>query len=284
VKPSDIFIYLLENRTRDDGSDLGGWLAQLFQALNTPEDRRPKNLDADIVRFPYVNGDLFRDPLLIPSFDSNMRQRLIDACQFDWSAISPAIFGSLFQSVMNAEERRKQGAHYTSEKNILKLIEPLFMDGLRAEFTRLKDRKDSHRRVELQAFQKRLSELTFFDPACGCGNFLIIAYRELRALEIELIRELRAYRTVEEQGELDASALSAIDVDQFYGIEVDEFPARIAETAMWMTDHIMNNRLSLEFGQTFVRIPLRKSPHIVVKNSPWFPRSARPTSSAIPRS
>ncbi len=109
--------------------------------------------------------------------------------------------------------------------------------------------------------------MTFFDPACGCGNFLIIAYRELRLLEIELIRELRDYHAAEEQGELDAAALSQIDVDQFYGIEIDEFPARIAETALWMTDHIMNNRLSLEFGRSFVRIPLRKSPHIVVANA-----------------
>ncbi len=242
-EPRDIFLDLLENRTREDGSDLGGWLAQLFQVLNTPEDKRPKNLDTDLERFPYVNGDLFRDPLLIPSFDSKMRKRLIDACQFDWSAISPAIFGSLFQSVMDKEERREQGAHYTSERNILKVIEPLFMEELRAEFGRLKARKDSRRRTELTAFHKRLSEMTFFDPACGCGNFLIIAYRELRLLEIEVIRELRAYRTSDEQQELDAAGLSLLDVDQFYGIEIAEFPARIAETALWMIDHIMNNRL-----------------------------------------
>ncbi len=262
-EPRDIFLDLLENRTREDGSDLGGWLAQLFQILNTPEDKRPKNLDSDLARFPYVNGDLFRDPLLIPSFDTAMRRRLIDACQFDWSGISPAIFGSLFQSVMDKNERRAQGAHYTTEKNILKVIEPLFLTDLRAELERLKARKDSRRRVELQAFHKRLTALTFFDPACGCGNFLIITYRELRALEIDLIRELRAYRTTEDQQELDAADLSLLNVDQFYGIEIGEFPARIAETALWMMDHIMNNRLSLEFGQSFVRIPLRKSPHIV---------------------
>lgn len=262
-EPRDIFLDLLENRTREDGSDLGGWLAQLFQILNTPEDKRPKNLDADLARFPYVNGDLFRDPLLIPSFDTEMRARLIAACQFDWSGISPAIFGSLFQSVMDKSERRAQGAHYTTEKNILKVIEPLFLTDLREEFARLKARKDSRRRVELQAFHKRLAAMTLFDPACGCGNFLIIAYRELRTLEIDLIRELRAYRTSEDQKELDAAELSLLNVDQFYGIEIGEFPARIAETAMWMMDHIMNNRLSLEFGQSFVRIPLKKSPHII---------------------
>lgn len=258
-EPREIFLDLLENRTREDGSDLGGWLAQLFQVLNTPEDKRAKNLDSDLARFSYVNGDLFRDSLLIPSFDAKMRQRLIEACQFDWSGISPAIFGALFQSVMDKAERRAQGAHYTTEKNILKVIEPLFMDDLRAEFKQLKSRRDSRRRPELLKFQEKLGQLRFFDPACGCGNFLIIAYRELRILEIEVMKEVYS------SGQLDALAesLSVIDVDQFYGIEIGEFPARIAETALWMMDHIMNNRLSLEFGQTYVRIPLVKSPHIV---------------------
>ncbi len=191
-----------------------------------------------------------------------MRKRLIEACQFDWSAISPAIFGSLFQSVMNKQERRAQGAHYTTEKNIMKVIGPLFLDELTAEFARLKARKDSRRRAELQAYHSRLAELTFFDPACGCGNFLIIAYREIRALEIEVLRELRTYREDDRTMELDVTDLSVVNVDQFYGIEISEFPARIAETALWMMDHIMNNRLSLEFGQTYVRIPLQKSPHI----------------------
>ncbi len=258
-EPRDIFLDLLENRTREDGSDLGGWIAQLFQILDTPEAARPKNLDADLNRFPYVNGELFHSPLRIPSFDAGMRKRLIDACRFDWSGISPAIFGSLFQSVMDKVERRKQGAHYTTEKNILKVIEPLFLDELRAEFQRLKARRDSRRRPDLLKFQEKLGKLRFFDPACGCGNFLIIAYRELRSLEIEVMKEVYT------SGQFDALAktLSVIDVDQFYGIEIGEFPARIAETALWMMDHIMNNRLSLEFGQTYVRIPLAKSPHIL---------------------
>lgn len=262
-EPRDVFLDLLENRTREDGSDLGGWLAQLFQVLNTPENKRPKNLDADLARFPYVNGALFSSPLLIPSFDTAMRQRLIDAGRFDWSGISPAIFGSLFQSVMNSSERRAAGAHYTTEKNILKVIQPLFLDELRTDFERIRSRKDNRRRGELLAFQNRLGQLRFFDPACGCGNFLIIAYRELRALEIEVIRELRAYSAPYGQQELDAAELSMVNVDQFYGIEIGEFPARIAETALWMMDHIMNSRLSLEFGQTYVRIPLRRSPHIL---------------------
>ena len=223
-----------------------------------PKTVAPTTLDEDLNRFPYINGDLFRGSLLIPSFNSEMRQRLIDACTFDWSSISPAIFGSLFQSVMDKDERRAQGAHYTTEKNILKVIEPLFLDALRAEFHHLKSRRDSRRIPDLIAFQQRLGELRFFDPACGCGNFLIIAYRELRALEIEVLKEIRPH------GQLDvlAELLSVVDVDQFYGIELGEFPAHIAEVALWMMDHLMNNRLSLEFGQTYARIPLEKSPHI----------------------
>jgi hypothetical protein len=187
-----------------------------------------------------------------------MRERLIEAARFNWSGISPAIFGSLFQSVMNKVERRKAGAHYTTEKNIMKVIGPLFLDDLRAEFETIRVRKTGRKKL-LQAFHDKLSKLTFMDPACGCGNFLIITYRELRLLEIDLLREL----TPKKQLSLDAQVLSRIDVDQFYGIEYSEFPARIAETAMWMMDHIMNAQLSLEFGQVFLRIPLRKSPNIV---------------------
>ena len=261
-EPRDIFLDLLEFRTREDGSDLGAWLSQLFQVLDTPVARRQATLDEDLVRFPYVNGTLFDGPLRIPSFDAAMRAALIDACRFDWAAISPAIFGALFQSVMEPAERRAQGAHYTTEKNILKVIEPLFLDDLRAEFHRLRARKDSHRRAELKAFHERLSKMKFFDPACGCGNFLIIAYRKLRELEIELLRELHRGRSGEVQQVLDTAVLSRVTVDQFYGIELGEFAARIAETALWMMDHIMNNRLSLAFGQSYVRIPLEGSPHI----------------------
>lgn len=261
----DIFLNLLEDRAAADGSDLGSKLAELFQVLDTPENKRQSNLDADLAKFPYINGDLFGQPLRIPAFDSTMRDALIAAANFNWSEISPAIFGSLFQSVMNPKERRAAGAHYTTEKNILKVIEPLFLDGLRAEFERLKARKDNRRRAELERFHQRLGTLTFLDPACGCGNFLIIAYRELRALEIEVLLEIAEYdrdTSGQLQTQLDVSALSVVDVDQFYGIEIGEFPGRIAETALWMMDHIMNNRLSAAFGQAFARIPLKKSPHI----------------------
>ncbi len=258
-EPRDIFLDFIETRTGEDGSDTGARLIELFQVLDTPEDQRHNTRDEDLTRFPYINGDLFNGPLRIPAFDSAMRRILLDACHFDWSNISPAIFGALFQSIMDPEERRAIGAHYTTEKNILKVIEPLFMDDLMAEFSQLKSRKDSRRLAELQRFQEKLGQMRFFDPACGCGNFLIIAYRELRLLEMEVLNEIR------QAGQLDALAqeLSLIDVDQFYGIELKEFPVRIAETALWMMDHIMNNQLSLEFGQTYARIPLQTAPHIV---------------------
>jgi hypothetical protein len=258
-EPRGIFQELITNRTAEDGSDLGLWLSRLFDVLNTDEPRRQKTLDEDLRAFPYVNGDLFTERLQFPDFNKAMRAILLDACAFNWDAISPAIFGALFQSVMLPKQRRKLGAHYTTERNILKVIQPLFLDELRAELARLLARRDTGRKRALEAFRDKLGKLTFFDPACGCGNFLIISYRELRSLEIEALRALYPIG----QRELDVAILSKIDVDQFYGIEILEFPSRIAEVALWMMDHIMNNRLSLEFGESYLRIPLRKSPHIL---------------------
>ncbi len=257
-EPRDIFFDLITQRTREDGSDTGLWLSQLFAILNKPITERQRNLDSDLQQFSYINGDLFAEQLEFPAFDSQMRGLLIKALDFSWDAVSPAIFGALFQSVMKPSERRAQGAHYTTEKNIIKVIGPLFLDDLNEEFTRLVNRKDTGRKKALEAFQDKLARLTFFDPACGCGNFLIISYRELRSLEIKVLKQL----VNAEQLKLDVAHLSKIDVDQFYGIEIGEFPARIAEVALWMMDHIMNNRLSLEFGETYARIPLKKSPHI----------------------
>ncbi len=254
----DVFETLIRNRTSEDGSDMGAWLSTLFEVLNTPDSQRQSTLDDDLKEFPYINGDLFSDRLRIPAFDSSMRTRLLEACEFSWDAISPAIFGALFQSVMDSSARRRQGAHYTTEKNILKVIEPLFLDDLRVEFGRIRGRRDTGRAAALHAFQSKLASLRFFDPACGCGNFLIIAYRELRTLETEVITELNQRG----QRELDIATLSLVNVGQFYGIEISEFPSRIAQVALWMMDHIMNVRLSLEFGQAFARIPLVISPHI----------------------
>ena len=258
-EPRDIYLQFIDERTAADGADLGPWMARLFQVLNTPPNRRSRALDEDLARFPHVNGELFAEPLRIPDFDAAMRQALLDAGQFDWTAISPAVFGALFQSVMEPADRRAQGAHYTTEKNILKVIEPLFLDDLRAEFRRLQARRDGRSMADLRKFRDKLGTLRLFDPACGCGNFLIIAYRELRGLEIDVLREIASRASATQ---LALAVQSVIDVDQFYGIEIGEFPARIAATALWMMDHIMNNRLSLKFGQTYARIPIEKSPHI----------------------
>lgn len=244
----------VENRTAEDGSDLASKIQELFQVLNTPIEKRFKNLDEQLNDFPYVNGKLFEEILPMASFDSKMRQALLDCCYIDWSKISPAIFGSMFQSVMNPKERRNLGAHYTSESNILKLIKPLFLDELWAEFESIKGNKN-----KLPEFHKKISQLKFLDPACGCGNFLVITYRELRLLELEVLRA--TYKSG--QGVLDISDIIWLDVDMMYGIEYEEFPARIAEVAMWLIDHQMNMLISNEFGQYFARLPLKKSAKIV---------------------
>lgn len=244
----------IEQRTAEDGSDLASKLQELFQVLNTPKENRFKNLDEQLADFPYVNGKLFEENLQTASFDSKMRQALLNCCYLDWSKISPAIFGSMFQSVMNPKERRNLGAHYTSETNILKLIKPLFLDDLWAEFTSVKDNKN-----KLFDFHKKLGTLKYLDPACGCGNFLVITYRELRLLEIEVLRALHNSG----QQFLDIGQILRVEVDQFAGIEYEEFPARIAEVAMWLIDHQMNMLVSAEFGQYFVRLPLKKSAKIV---------------------
>jgi hypothetical protein len=233
----------IEQRTNIDGSDLAAKLQELFQVLNTPKENRFKNLDEQLADFPYVNGKLFEEILPTASFDSNMRQALLNCCYIDWSKISPAIFGSMFQSVMNPKERRNLGAHYTSETNILKLIKPLFLDELWNEFESEKDNKN-----KLPEFHKKLSTLKFLDPACGCGNFLVITYRELRLLEFEVLKALNKSG----QTFLDVSQILWINVDQFSGIEYEEFPARIAEVAIWLIDHQMNMLVSSEFGQYYV--------------------------------
>lgn len=259
----DALLNYIRDRTAEDGSDLGAKLTELFQVLDTPKDKRQHNLDEDLAEFDYINGKLFAESIKIPSFDAEMRHLFLDCCYFNWSKVSPAIFGSLFQSVMLPEKQRQDGAHYTSEKNILKVIEPLFLNDLRDEFETIKNGPTSQRKSKLKAFQEKLGTLTFFDPACGCGNFLIVAYRELRLLEMEVLNLLYPKdKNGERQGVIDISLLSKIDVDQFYGIEINEFPVRIAEAALWLTDHQMNMRLADMFGIAYVRLPLRTAAHI----------------------
>jgi type II restriction/modification system DNA methylase subunit YeeA len=227
----------IDQRTHEDGSDLGGQLGVLFQVLNTPREKRLRNLDEQLADFPYINGALFAEPLPLASFDSAMRNALLNCCSLDWSRISPAIFGSLFQSIMDKTARRNLGAHYTSESNILKVLRPLFLEELRSEFERAKANKK-----KLTEFHKKLRTLTFLDPACGCGNFLVIAYRELRLLELDVLQAL--HTGAQRQLHLDVRSLIQVDVDQFFGIEIEEFPAQIAQVALWLIDHQMNQIVS----------------------------------------
>lgn len=249
---------LIEQRTSEDGSDLAQWLGSLFEVLNTKETERLANLDEQLAAFPYVNGHLFAERLRTASFDTSMRESLLECCALDWSRISPAIFGALFQSVMDQKLRRNLGAHYTTEKNILKLIKPLFLDDLHDEFEKIKTNNK-----KLEEFHKKIASLKFLDPACGCGNFLVIAYRELRELELNVLRLLHK----DKSGFLDVGSEIRCDVDQFYGIEIEEFPAQIAQTALWLMDHQMNMKVSEEFGQYFRRLPLKKSATIVHGNA-----------------
>ncbi len=262
----DTFKEFIDVKTSEDGSNLGAMLAQFFQVLNTPREKRMNSLDEHLAAFPYVNGKLFEEFLMIPSFNTKMRENLILCGSLNWGKISPAIFGSMFQSVMDPKERRNLGAHYTSEKNIQKLIKPLFLDELWEDYHKIKGNKK-----QLLEFHVKLGKLKFLDPACGCGNFLIITYREMRLLEIEVIKTLFRFEGIKfgEGGyaQVPVHQFLKVDVDQFYGIEYDEFPAKIAEVAMWLMDHQMNLRISEEFGLYYARLPLKKSAKIVHGNA-----------------
>ncbi len=256
----------LDNHTAEDGSDLGLRLDKLFRVLDSPDDQRQAGLDEELAELPYVNGRLFEERLEFAEFNRDMRNQLLACTRFNWSRISPAIFGSLFQAVMEPKERRQIGAHYTSERDILKVIHSLFLDDLDAEFVQIKKDRSNRRQGRLEEFQKKLASIHLLDPACGCGNFLILAYRELRTLEIAVLLELHPGG----QQELtldDVTRMAKVDVDQLYGIEIGEWPVRIAEVAIWLMDHLMNQELSVVFGQPYQRLPLLKSAKIVIGNA-----------------
>lgn len=244
-----------------DGHDLGDVIARIFRVLDTRVDSRPRNIDEDLAQFTYINGDLFANNLWPVTGNPQIRETLLLACLFDWSAISPAIFGSLFQNVMAKSERRQLGAHYTSEENILRTIRPLFLNELEAELSSAKSA------AKLTAFHDKIAGLKFFDPACGCGNFLVIAYRELRRLETECLRRLAVKRRNTGQRAISLDLLCKVRVDQFYGIEIKEFPARIARTALYLMDHLENQRISAEFGENYLRFPIPTAPHSHIGNA-----------------
>ena len=258
IFPKDSLLNYIDN-SKEDGSDLSSRLSKLFEVLDMSDDMRRIRtlLSQDLLQFRYINGGLFAGMIPSADFDKKMREILLDCCKFDWGAISPAIFGAMFQGVMDAEQRRVLGAHYTSEENILKLINPLFMDSLWGEFEKAK--VDSK---QLDLFHEKISKLTFLDPACGCGNFLIIIYRELRRLEMEILK-MKCRR----QSVLDIAMLLKVSVRQFYGIEYEDFPCQIAQAGMWLMEHQMNMQVSDQFGQYIVRLPLQESATIVQGNA-----------------
>ena len=238
------FAEYLKDATDDT---VGIMLNDLFQMLNTPIERRQSGLAE---QFPYIDGKLFRDHISVSKLSKDM---IIRADTYNWSKISPAIFGGMFQSIMDSTERRKAGVHYTTEENIMRVIKPLFLDRLYEEFDHAK-----HSKISLERFQNKLARLRFLDPACGSGNFLAISYRELRKLETKII--VRLHDTKVQR--LDIKGLSKVDVHQFYGIEINPFSAQIAEMSMWMTDHLMNRYLGEQYGVAYTRLPLRRSPDI----------------------
>ncbi len=259
----------LNERTSDDGSDLGPRLMQVFDTLNKPLDQRQSSLDEAIASLPYINGGLFAGSIATPYFTSTMRRELLEAMQLDWSKVSPAIFGSMFQGVMDEKERRNLGAHYTSEKNILRVIKPLFLDDLYDEYARALRAGPRKKYDELRALQDKLAGLKFLDPACGSGNFLVITYRELRKLEHKIVAVLGKGEQTQDMLATAGGGVGTlkVDVDQMYGIEIEEFPSLIAQTALWLTDHQMNMEFSQQSGKMFKRLPLTHSAKIVHANA-----------------
>lgn len=249
--------------SKEDGTDLSRRLAELFEVLDMNEEKRaenkllPESMKSD---FPYINGKLFREKLPFAYFDGEMRTIILDCCKMDWSKISPAIFGAMFQAVIDPQKRRELGAHYTSEENILKVIKPLFLDDLRTEFENIK-----YDKRKLEDFHVKISNLKFLDPACGCGNFLIVAYRELRLLELDVLSML-----IEDNEQISIDIVNTycrVNVDQFYGIEIEDFPCQIAQVGMWLIDHLMNQRVAEHFGLYYARLPLKVSATIVKGNA-----------------
>lgn len=259
----DLFLEFLATRTAEDGSDLGSQITFLYQQMARPIEGRQRNLDELIAQFPYVNGGLFEHPLSIPQFDSSMRQRLLDACLFNWSAISPAIFGSLFQAIKDKEARRGLGEHYTTETNIMKVIEPMFLDELRRRF------EDSYRNTSgLRRLRKDMGEMRFLDPACGCGNFLVIAYREMRALDLQVLVRLQELGSKGHEATLmfDEADL-VVRLENFHGIELEEWPAQIARTALHLVEHQANQAMELALGEGPPTLPLDKTDTILQRNA-----------------
>lgn len=276
------FTKAIISHTQTDGSDLNDFLDRLFDVLNTAEDKR-KGLPAYLEDFKYVNGGLFQQKLETPIFTRRSRQAIIDSGEMDWSAINPDIFGSMIQAVITPEHRGGLGMHYTSVPNIMKVIEPLFLNDLYEVFEKAQGNPK-----KLSELLHRLSKIKIFDPACGSGNFLIIAYKELRRLEIKIIQHLQELQKAADgfkrknepiilfdipKAQLDLAAsfqvelFSRIQLNQFFGIELDDFAHEIAQLSLWLAEHQMNVEFKKEFGQTNPTLPLKEAGQITHGNA-----------------
>lgn len=260
--PANLFRDFIHQHTAADGSDIGGRLNTLFDHLNKPPRERTRT-PAELSDLPYVNGGIFREPVTLPKINAEFRTAILDACDADWSTVSPAIFGSMFQSVRDARTRRELGEHYTSEENILKTLNPLLLDDLRADFDRVKTMKNEA--LALRRLRERLGEIRFMDPACGCGNFIIVAYRELRNFELSIMERLQELMGDGEM--LVANVGLKVTLNHFYGIEIDEWPAKIAETAMFLIDRQCDLKLTERLGWAPDRLPIQQQATIVSGHS-----------------
>ena len=269
---ADQFYDVIDRTTNIDGSDVDSVLYELFEVLDLPEssterDAKPTHLSA----FPYVNGSLFEYQFAIPEFDARTRRILLECARLSWAEINPDIFGSMFQAVIDPEQRGSLGQHYTSVSNIMKVIQPLFLDELRTELDTVialshDNRHKNNKAERLDALLKRISQIKVFDPACGSGNFLIIAYKELRKLEIDVLKAQRDLLGSKDNL-LGLGFDSVVSLDNLYGIEYDDFASQIARLSLWLAEHQMNVLFEQEFGASQPMLPLKDSGHIVYGNS-----------------
>ena len=280
----NLFTNFIRRFTKDDGSDLSEMLEQAFCVMNVPMNERSADITKEINDFPYVNGGLFAHDIPIPKMGYKARKIIIESGELNWKDINPDIFGSMIQAVVNPDVRAKEGMHYTSVPNIMKVINPLFMDDLRAEYKKLVEAYNQKRNLydmsvlsinqfvaeckpiakDCNRLMLRMSKMKFFDPACGSGNFLIITYKQLRLLEMDILH-LRK-KCIPEQM-LDFIDGSCIRLDQFYGIEILDFPHEVAMLSLWLAEHQMNNKFHADFGVNVAALPLHNINQIKCGNA-----------------
>lgn len=259
--PQDCFTYFLNKQT--DPDNIGDKLYELFTYLDTdPEFRKLKEKQTpDYLKvFPYVNGGLFHETIRIPPFTKQQRDILLDCTEFNWADITPEIFGSIFQSALDEKKRDEKGQHYTSTENIMKVIKPLFLDDLNNELNEILQDTSDLRDVRLLGFQDKISKLKFIDPACGCGNFLVVTYQQLRQLELTVLKELK-------NSNLLIAEATKVNIKQFYGIEIEDFPHEVAKLSLWLMELICNKIAGRAFGQHFRSIPLQSNDNIVCEDA-----------------